>query len=210
MMNREAIHPWHLERLAFVYLRQSSPTQVKRNVEGKERQRRMRQHVLELGWPEHQVCMLAGDTGNSGGSLHGRDDYQRMLEAVVAQHARLICACELSRLVRDNQDWNQLVRVCRYKGVLLADEHRIYDPTSSQDRVLLGIQGAFSEYELAMITERMQASRVQKAVRGELYEAFPPGYISRHASVYEKHPDVRVQRAVEKVFHEFEHCPSGL
>jgi len=209
-MNQDVIHPWHLERLAFVYLRQSSPTQVKRNLEGKERQRRMRQHVLELGWPEQQICMLAGDTGNSGGSLHGRDDYQRMLEAVVSQQAGLICACELSRLVRDNQDWNQLVRVCRYKGALLADEHRIYDPASSQDRVLLGIQGAFSEYELAMITERMQASRVQKAVRGELYEAFPPGYISRHASVYEKHPDVRVQRAVEKVFHEFEHCPSGL
>ena len=209
-MNREAVRPWHLERLAFVYLRQSSPTQVKRNVEGKARQRRMREHVIELGWPQQQVCVLGGDTGNSGGSLHGRDDYQNMLEAVVAQRAGLICACELSRLVRDNQDWNQLVRVCRYKGVLLADEHRIYDPGNSQDRVVLGIQGAFTEYELAMITERMQETRSQKAARGELYEGFPSGYISRHGTLYEKHPDARVQRAVEKVFHEFAHCPSGL
>lgn len=209
-MNREAIRPWHLERIAFVYLRQSSPTQVKRNVEGKARQQRMREHVVELGWPQQQVRVLGGDTGNSGGSLHGRDDYQSMLEAVLAQRAGLICACELSRLVRDNQDWNQLVRVCRYEGVLLADEHRIYDPTNSQDRVLLGIQGAFTEYELAMITERMQESRSQKAARGELYEGFPAGYISRHEALYEKHPDARVQRAVEKVFREFEHCPSGL
>ncbi|MFZ5828883.1 MAG: recombinase family protein, partial [Planctomycetota bacterium] len=209
-MNREAIRPWHLERLAFVYLRQSSPMQVKRNLEGKARQRRMREHVIELGWPQQQVCVLGGDTGNSGGSLHGRDDYQSMLEAVVAQRVGLICACELSRLVRDNQDWNQLVRICRYKGVLLADEHRVYDATNSQDRVLLGIQGAFTEYELAMITERMQESRIQKAARGQLYEGFPAGYISRHETLYEKHPDERVQRAVEKVFRDFEHCPSGL
>ena len=102
-------------------------------------------------------------------------------------------------MVRDNQDWNQLVRVCRHKVVLLADEHRVYNPSNSQDRVLLGIQGAFTEYELAMITERMLESRAQEATRGELYEAFPPGYISRHASLYEKHPDERVQRAIEKV-----------
>jgi DNA invertase Pin-like site-specific DNA recombinase len=209
-MNQEAILPWHLERIAFVYLRQSSPSQVRRNTESAARQRRMQQHVAALGWPDHQINVLGGDTGNSGSSQHGRDDYQGMLEAVVAQRAGLICACELSRLVRDNQDWNQLVRICRYKGVLLADEHRVYNPANSQDRVLLGIQGAFTEYELAMITERMQQSRAQKAARGELYEGFPPGYISRHESLYEKHPDPRVQRAIEKVFREFESCPSGL
>lgn len=209
-MNHEVILPWHLERIAFVYLRQSSPSQVRRNTESAVRQRRMKEHVAALGWPDNQIKVLGGDTGNSGSSQHGRDDYQGMLEAVVAECAGLICACELSRLVRDNQDWNQLVRVCRYQGVLLADEHRVYNPANSQDRVLLGIQGAFTEYELAMITERMQASRAQKAARGELYEGFPPGYISRHASLYEKHPDERVQRAIEKVFAEFEHCPSGL
>lgn len=209
-MNREAILPWHVERIAFVYVRQSSPSQIRKNTESATRQRRMQQHVAALGWPDHQIHVLGGDTGNSGSSQHGRDDYQGMLEAVVAQQVGLICACELSRLVRDNQDWNQLVRVCRYKGVLLADEHRVYNPASSQDRVLLGIQGAFTEYELAMITERMQESRAQKAARGELYEGFPPGYISRHESLYEKHPDERVQRAIEKVFREFESCPSGL
>ena len=190
-MNREAILQWHLERLAFVYLRQSSPCQVRRNTESTTRQRRMRDHVAALGWPEHQIIVLGADTGNSASSQHGRADYQGMLESVIAQRAGLICASELSRLVRDNQDWNQLVRVCRYKRVLLADEHRVYNPGNPQDRVLLGIQGAFTEYELAMITERMQESRAQKAARGELYEAFPPGYIRRHDTLYEKHPDER-------------------
>jgi len=209
-MNHSKISRWHLERTAFVYLRQSSPHQVKKNVESAERQRRMKQHVEQWGWPERQIEMLGGDTGKSGSTLHGRDDYQVMLNAVMAEEAGIICARELSRLVRDNQDWNQLVRLCRYQGVLLADEHRIYDPADPQDRVLLGIQGAFNEYELSLICDRMQRSRAQKAQRGELYEAFPPGYVCRQPPVFEKHPDARVQRAVEKVFADYVHAPSVL
>ena len=209
-MSHPAISRWHLERTAFVYLRQSSPHQVKKNVEGAKRQRRMKQRVQELGWPEHQIQMLGSDTAKSGSSLYGRDDYQTMLQAVLAQQAGLICARELSRLVRDNQDWNQIVRLCRYQGVLLADEHRVYDPADPQDRVVLGIQGTFNEYELSLICDRMQRSRDQKAQRGELYESFPPGYICRQPPIYEKHPDPRVQRAVEKVFDDFRHAPSVL
>ncbi len=207
-MNREAIRPWHLERQAFVYLRQSSLTQVNRNTEGEERQRRMRDLIQELGWPDKRIIVLRGDTGNSGSSQHGREDYQRMLEAVLADQIGVIGAWELSRLVRDNQDWNQLVSLCRLRGVLLADEHRVYDCAVPQDRVLLGIQGAFNEYELAMITERMQQSRRQKATRGELYESFSAGYICRHRPLYEKHPGERVQRAIEKVFNAYEHAPA--
>ena len=150
-MNQPTINRWHLERIAFVYVRQSTPSQVKKNVEGGERQRRMQQRVKELGWPNHQVKLLGADTGHSGSSLHGRDDYQTMLQAVLDQKAGIICASELSRLVRDNQDWNQLVRVCRHRTVLLADEHRIYDSNDPHDRVSLGIQGAFNEFELAII-----------------------------------------------------------
>ena len=207
-MNEPRISHWHVERAAFVYVRQSSPTQVKRNTEGAERQRRMQHRVIELGWPDRQVRLLGADTGRSGGSLHGRDDYQTMLQAVMAQEAGIICASELSRLVRDNQDWNQLVRIARYQGVLLADEHRVYDPNDPQDRVLLGIQGAFNEFELAMIYERMRKSQDLKAERGELYLSFPPGYVCRHEPLYEKYPDPRVQRAVEKVFEEFQDTPS--
>ena len=209
-MNRQVISRWHLERTAFVYLRQSSLHQVKKNVEGAERQRRMKQRVRELGWPEHQIQVLGGDTAKSGSSLHGRDEYQTMLQALLEQKAGLICARELSRLVRDNQDWNQMVRLCRYQGVLLADEHRIYNPAGPQDRVVLGIQGAFNEYELSLICDRMQRSRDQKAQRGELYESFPSGYICRHPPVYEKHPDPRVQRAIEKVFGDSQGSPSVL
>jgi DNA invertase Pin-like site-specific DNA recombinase len=207
-MLSEKIRAEHFERLAFVYLRQSSPTQVKHNLEGAERQRRMQEHVQQLGWPPAQVRLLGGDMGQSGSSLHGRDDYHTLLEAVLDRSAGLIAASELSRLARDNQDWSQLMRMCRFRGVLLCDEHRVYDAADPQDRVLLGIQGAFFEFELAILTDRMQQSRRQMAERGELYEGFPPGYICRKSPIQEKHPDERVQRAIQEVFEQFDRQPS--
>jgi len=207
-MTHNRIHARHLERLAFVYVRQSSLGQVRNNVESRKRQLRMQQHVQQLGWPATHVRLLGKDSGRSGSSQHGRDDYQTLLEAVVDRMAGIIAAAELSRLSRDNQDWSQLVRLCRYRDVLLADEHRLYDPNDPQDRALLGMQGTFNELELAMITDRMLECRRQKALRGELYEGFSPGYICRRPPHQEKHPDGRVQRAVQKIFDDFDRQPS--
>lgn len=204
------IEPRYLEKTAYVYLRQSSPGQIKRNVEGGRRQRLMEDRMKELGWPSARICLLGGDTGRSGGSQHGRDDYQVILEGVMAGQAGAVGARELSRLVRDNQDWNQLVRLCRHQDVLLVDEHRIYHTADPQDRVVLGVAGAFNEFELAMIIDRMQECRVEKAERGELYDGISTGYICRVGSLYEKHPDPRVQRAVMKVLDDFDHHSSAL
>lgn len=202
------LKPHHLQRDAFVYLRQSSPGQIRKNREGRQRQQAMVDHVATLGWPRPQIILLDGDTGQSGGSQHGRTDFQSLLEAIVIDKAGLVAARELSRLVRDNQDWAHLVRLCRFKDVLLADEHRLYNPADAQDRMVLGIQGAFNEFELSMILDRMQESLRGKAQRGEQYDALPPGYICRQASLCEKHPDIRVQRAIGKVLKDFERFPS--
>jgi DNA invertase Pin-like site-specific DNA recombinase len=205
------IKPHHLEKLAFVYLRQSSPTQVKKNVESGRRQRQMQDRVQQFGWPVSAIQVLGGDTGRSGSTVHGRDEYQVMLEAVLGGKAGLIAARELSRLVRDNQDWNHLVRLCRHQDVLLCDEHRLYDASDPQDRVVLGVAGAFNEFEISMIIDRMQESQRQKAARGELYEGrFSPGYTCRVPPQCEKHPDERVQRAVMRVFDHFDRCVSVL
>ncbi len=208
-MTLEKIKKHHLQKTAFVYLRQSSPGQVKKNVEGSRRQRRMQDRMKELGWPTSRIRLLGEDTGNSGSSLHGRDDYQVILEALLAGQAGAVGARELSRLVRDNQDWNQLVRFCRHQDVLLVDEHRIYNAADPQDRVVLGVAGAFNEFELAMIVDRMQECRRQKAARGELYDHIATGYVLR-GNMLEKHPDERVQRAVAQVFDHFDHCTSVL
>ena len=109
-MNDQAIKTQHLEKTAFVYIRQSTLTQVRRNVESGRRQRGMVDRVKELGWPATQIEVLDGDTGRSGNTLHGRNDYQVMLNGILSDNAGLIAARELSRLARDNQDWNHLVR----------------------------------------------------------------------------------------------------
>jgi DNA invertase Pin-like site-specific DNA recombinase len=171
----------------------------------------MEDRVKELGWPATEIHLLGGDTGLSGSTLHGRDDYQVMLEAILSGKAGLIAARELSRLARDNQDWNHLVRLCRHQDVLLMDEHRLYHANNAQDRVVLGIAGAFSEFEISLIIDRMLESQKEKAARGELYEGrFSPGYICRVAPLCEKHPDERVQRAVMRVFDHFDRCVSVL
>jgi DNA invertase Pin-like site-specific DNA recombinase len=208
-MTHSLIKPHHLDRLAFVYLRQSSPTQIRKNHEGRRRQRAMVEHVASLGWPESRIVLLDQDSGQSGSSQHGRADLHRLLEAIVTGKAGLVAARELSRLVRDNQDWGHLVRLCRFENVLLADEHRIYDPADPQDRMVLGIQGAFNEFELSMILDRMQQCLREKGEKGEQYDALPTGYICRHPPLCEKHPDQRVQRAVEKVLHDFERFSSA-
>ena len=202
-MTHPLIKPRHLERSAYVYLRQSSPGQVRKNREGRQRQEAMVEHVAGLGWPQSRIVLLDQDSGRSGSSQHGREDLHRLLEAIVTGKAGLVAARELSRLVRDNQDWSRLVRLCRFEDVLLADEHRLYNPADPQDRMVLGIQGAFNEFELSMIVDRMHQCLRQKAERGEQYDALPPGYICRHPPLCEKHPDPRVQRAVEKVLHDF-------
>ena len=208
-MTHTLIKPHHLERSAYVYLRQSSPGQVRKNREGRQRQQAMVEHVAGLGWPQSRIILLDQDSGQSGSSQHGREDLHRLLEAIVTGKAGLVAARELSRLVRDNQDWTRLVRLCRFEDVLLADEHRLYNPADPQDRMVLGIQGAFNEFELSMIVDRMQQCLRQKAERGEQYDALPPGYICRHPPLCEKHPDPRVQRAVEKVLHDFERFSSA-
>jgi DNA invertase Pin-like site-specific DNA recombinase len=207
-MIKSIIKPDHLRRNAYVYLRQSSPGQVRRNREGRQRQEAMVGLVAGLGWPRSQIILLDGDTGRTGSSQHARDDFKNLLEAIVTSQVGLVAARELARLARDNQDWSHVVRLCQFEGVLLADEHRLYDTCDAQDRMVLGIQGAFNEFELSMILDRMQLSQRQKAQRGEQYDAFSPGYICRRAPLLEKHPDPRVQRAVLKVLKNFDRFPS--
>lgn len=207
-MTHPNVKPHHLQQTAYVYLRQSSPGQVRNNQEGQRRQQAMVEHVAALGWPRARIILLDGDTGQSGSTQHGRPEFQTLLEAILAGKAGLVAARELSRLVRDNQDWAHLVRLCRFRDVLLADGHRLYNPIDAQDRMVLGIQGAFNEFELSVILDRMQDCLRQKAQRGEQYDGLPPGYICRQAALCEKHPDLRVQRAIEKVLQDFERFPS--
>src|SRR5262249_49433023 len=137
---RLKIHPPHRERLAIVYVRQSTPYQVRHHRESRERQYALADHAQRLGWPPERVLVIDEDQGHSGKSAEGRPGYQRLLLEVNLDHVGLILGLEMNRLARSSKDWQQLFEVCAIFSTLLADEEGIYDPNDPNDRLLLGLK----------------------------------------------------------------------
>jgi DNA invertase Pin-like site-specific DNA recombinase len=167
------IQPWHLERLAIVYVRQSTPQLVSNNTESAERQYALTHRAVELGWPADRVLVIDDDQGRSGASAEGRPGFQRLLAEVGLDHVGLILGLEMSRLARSCKDWHQLLELCAIFRTLLADQDGLFDPTDHNDRLLLGLTGIMSEAELHVLQRRMHDGQRNKARRGELF-TIPP------------------------------------
>jgi len=194
----------HLERDAWVYVRQSTAHQVEHHRESQARQRALRERALRLGWVEPRVHVIEDDLGQSGASTQARPGYQRLVDAVCERRAGVIFALEASRLARNNADWTRLVELCQHQQVLLADDERVYDPSHPDDRVLLGLQGTLAEYEWDVLRRRAQEAIRVKAERGEFYTCVATGYVATTEGGLDKHPDQRVQHALTLVFSRFE------
>src|SRR5579884_2814865 len=145
------VKPHHLQRQAIVYVRQSSPQQVLHNGESTERQYGLRERAIQLGWPAQSVCIIDEDQGHSGATAQDRPGFQSLLAPVALDRGGIILGLETSRLARSNMDWHQLLEVCAILQTLLADQDGVYDPTNSNDRLLLGLKGARSEAELHIL-----------------------------------------------------------
>jgi DNA invertase Pin-like site-specific DNA recombinase len=200
----------HLERLAIVYVRQSSPQQVKENQESRERQYALREHAVHLGWSLERVLVIDDDQGMSGKSSVNRLGFQRLLTEVSMDHVGLVLGLELSRLSRSSKDWHHLVEVCSVFNTLLGDQDGIYDSSDSNDRLLLGMKGAMSEFELTTLRNRLERGRENKASRGELVLQVPVGYykIPETGEVIFD-PDERVRNMIELIFSKFEELQSS-
>lgn len=205
----ETIQRQHQSRLAVVYVRQSSPTQVRNNLESPLRQRALAQRAEQLGWPVSQVLVIQEERARSGGSTEGRDAYRQLCALVAGQRVGLILAVEVSRWARDSLAWQLLLRDCMFDGVLLADEYRLYDPNDAHDHVLLGIQGVLAEHELRQIRERTIECWWNKARRHEPISAIPTGVVEVEGKL-EKHPHRRVRRSFERLFAKFNECSSVI
>ena len=169
----------HRERLAVVYVRQSTLQQVERHQESTRLQYGLVDWALELGWARAGVEVIDEDLGKSGASAEGRLGFQRLVAEVGLGHVGLVLGIEMSRLARSCRDWHQLLEICALCDTLIADADGIYDPGSYNDRLLLGLKGTMSEAELHILKARMQAGRLAKARRGELALALPMGYLRR-------------------------------
>jgi DNA invertase Pin-like site-specific DNA recombinase len=157
----------HLDRLAVVYVRQSDPQQVLNHRESRERQYALADHSVALGWPRDRVMVIDDDQGQSGRTADQRGGFQRLLAEVTMEHVGLILGIEMSRIARNNKDWHNLLEMCAIFGTILADEDGVYDPQDTNDRLLLGLKGTISEFELVTMRNRLERGRLHKAQRGE-------------------------------------------
>src|SRR5438045_2737925 len=149
------VQPWHLDRLAVVYVRQSSIHQVIENRESTEPQYALVERAVACGWPRDRVLVIDEDQGKSGSTSEGRLGFQRLLAEVGLDHVGLILGIEMSRLARSCKDWHQLLELCALFYTLIADQDGLYDPTDYNDRLLLGMKGTLSEAELHILQARM-------------------------------------------------------
>jgi DNA invertase Pin-like site-specific DNA recombinase len=199
----------HLDRLAIVYVRQSSPQQVQEHRESTARQYALVDHAVALGWPADRVLVIDEDQGRSGRSVEGRPGFQRLLVEVGLDHVGLILGLEMSRLTRSSKDWHHLLEICAVFRTLLADQDGIYDPTDPNDRLLLGLRGTMSEVETYTMRGRLDRGRLNKARRGELFLTVPTGYVRTPSGGVDLDPDEQVRDVVRLVFDKFDELGSA-
>jgi DNA invertase Pin-like site-specific DNA recombinase len=199
----------HLDRIAIVYVRQSDPQQVLNHRESRERQYALADHAAALGWPRDRILVIDEDQGLSGRTADQRSGFQRILAEVTMEHVGLILGIEMSRIARNNRDWHNLLEMCAIFGTLLADLDGVYDPRDTNDRLLLGLKGTSSEFELVTMRNRLEGGRLRKAQRGELFHHVPWGYVKLSPERVEMDPDEQVREVIRLVFDKYDEIGSA-
>ena len=159
----EKVQGRHRDRLAIVYVRQSTLRQVEQNQESTRLQYALVERALRLGWARERVEVIDDDLGRSGASAANRPGFQRLVAEVGLGHVGLVLGIEMSRLARSCRDWHQILEICALFNTLIADADGVYDSANYNDRLLLGLKGTMSEAELHILKTRMLEGRPAKA-----------------------------------------------
>ena len=203
------VHPHHLERGAYLYVRQSSMRQVIENVESTKRQYALRGRAIALGWRDDQIIVIDSDQGESGASASWRGGFQRLVTDVGMGHAGIVMGLEVSRLARNNADWHRLLEICALADTLILDEDGVYDPASFNDRLLLGLKGTMSEAELHVIKARLRGGILNKVRRGEYRCVLPTGFVYDDAGEVALDPDSQIRETIVHFFETFSRVGSA-
>jgi DNA invertase Pin-like site-specific DNA recombinase len=203
-LSSSKITPDHLERWAYIFVRQSDPQQPVKHPESTARQYALVDRAIALGWPRERVKIIDEDQGKSGATAEGRLGFHYLLAEVALDRVGLILSTEVSRPTRSCNDWFPLLELCARFHTLLGDGDGLYDPTVHNDRLLLGLKGMFSEAELHILKERMYKAKLNKESRGELFELPPIGYVKLPSGAFAIDPDEQVQAVVRLIFDEFD------
>jgi DNA invertase Pin-like site-specific DNA recombinase len=199
----------HLTRLACLYVRQSTLQQVMENTESTSRQYALRERALALGWAEERIVVIDQDLGHSGASAADRLGFQRLVAEVGLGQVGLVLGLEVSRLARNSSDWHHLLEICALTHTLILDEEGLYDPSTFNDRLLLGLKGTMSEAELFVLRARLQGGILNKARRGALKLPLPIGLCYTEGNVIVLDPDLQVQTSIREVLRCFQQTGSA-
>jgi DNA invertase Pin-like site-specific DNA recombinase len=209
-MNAESkITAEHLQRCAYLYIRQSTLRQVLENTESTQRQYALRQRALALGWPPERIVVIDRDQAQSAATAADREGFQRLVTEVGLGKAGLVMGLEVSRLARNCADWHRLLEICALAHTLILDEDGLYDPAHFNDRLLLGLKGTMSEAELHVLKARLVGGVISKAQRAELKLPLPVGLVYDADNRVMLDPDQQVQQSVRLFFATFERTGSA-
>jgi DNA invertase Pin-like site-specific DNA recombinase len=200
-MSAEVLPAALLKRKAVVYVRQSTQTQVQNNLESKRRQYELVEVARRHGFTNVEV--IDDDLGRSASGSVARPGFDRLVAEVCAGYVGAVLCLEASRLARNGHDWHHLLELCGLVKARVIDTDGAYDPCRPNDRLLLGMKGSISEFELGILRARMLDARHAKARRGELRISVPIGYIWHREMGLGLDPSLRVQEAIRLIFARF-------
>jgi DNA invertase Pin-like site-specific DNA recombinase len=198
----EEITPQHRDRRAYVYVRQSSPQQVRHNRESQAAQYALVERAVALGWAPERIHLIDADLGESGQD-RDRPGFRELIAEVSLGRVGIVLAYEASRLARSNAAWYELLDLARLVGTLIGDAEGVYDPRHYNDRLLLGLRGMLSEAELHLLRLRLDAGRLRQVERGAFRQPVPTGLVRLPDGRVVKDPDQQVQHVIELVFSRF-------
>src|ERR1700740_2491917 len=196
-----------LRRKAIVYVRQSTPQQVQVNLESQRRQYELGEVARRRGFTDIEV--IDDDLGRTASGAVERPGFDRLVAALCAGQVGAVLCLDASRLARNGRDWHHLLELCGLVDQRGIDLDGVYDPCRPNDRLLLGMKGSISEFELGVLRARMLDAARAKARRGELRISVPFGYIWHREIGLGFDPDLRLQEAIRLIFARFRELGSA-
>jgi DNA invertase Pin-like site-specific DNA recombinase/uncharacterized protein YndB with AHSA1/START domain len=204
MNDASKVKPNHIQRTAFIYIRQSTPAQVEYNRESTARQYALVEKANQLGWAKEQVIIIDEDLGVTGSGFAERSGFARLTAEVALGHVGIVFALEVSRVARNNADWYRLFDLCSITDTLVGDSDGLYHPALFNDRLVLGLKGIMAEAELHILRARLEGGIRNKAARGELRRGLPVGFVwGEQDGEVRFHPDESVGSIIRTVFSKF-------
>lgn len=207
MTTSEMLPATVLERKAVVYVRQSCQTQVETNRESRRRQYELVAVARSQGF--RTVEVIDDDLGRSASGMVARPGFERRVAALCAGEVGAVLCCDASRLARNGRDWHHLLELCGRVEARVIDLDGVYDPCRPNDRLLLGMKGSISAFELGILRARMLDAARSKAERGELRISVPVGYLRHREQGLGFDPDLRLQETRRLIFERFRQLGSA-